>query len=66
MPASHRLDVAAELLVELVDEDRRAVLADEPPRRPLVPARHHHELRRQLQRPLPLLGEVIAVVHRAG
>ena len=74
MPALHGLDVAAELLVVVVNEVAVALLelvaqhhlglalGQEPLRDPLVPAGDEDELRVHLQRALPLLGEAEALV----
>ena len=64
--ALHRLDVAAELLVVLVDEGRCS-RAGKTAGVPFVPAGHHDHRRIELAGPLPLFGKIgPAVQCRAG
>src|SRR5579872_4756693 len=63
MAAAHWLDIAAVLLVELVDELRSAAGLAPSSCDPLVPAGHHHERRVQRDGAFPLLAEVQAEVH---
>src|SRR5581483_3838013 len=75
MPAPHRLDVPAVLLVVLIHKERLArlkrlpqkvltAIADKPHRDPLVPAGDKDELRVYLQGAPPLLGEAEALFRR--
>src|ERR1041384_7557395 len=64
VPAGHRFDVAAVLLIKLIDEHDRpfdAVKLGEPARDPLVPAGDKEEARILLQGPFPLLSDVKSV-----
>ena len=62
----HRLDVAAVLLVELVDEFDGTVRLAPSAGDPLVPAGDHHERRVERQGTPPLLLEVQPPIDRAG
>ena len=60
------LDVAAVLLIELVDEDDRLAGTAELTGGPFVPARDHHEWRIEFLGATELFGKIMALIYGAG
>src|SRR4051794_6043441 len=63
MAAFHRLNIAAEFLIELIHEDERAIRFSPASRNPLVPAGHHDERRLEFKCALPLFLKVVSLIY---